>query len=103
MKKLITAEDLTQIVSVSHPVYSPDGKKAVFTKVTVNEKRMITIFIYGFEMKRQGSCLNGHLMMGSIISQHGQKTESSLRLFCRSQRKSLSSHLFRAMAAEFVP
>ncbi len=39
MKKLITAEDLTQIVSVSHPVYSPDGKKAVFTKVSVNEKK----------------------------------------------------------------
>lgn len=39
MKKLIAAEDLTQIVSVSHPIYSPDGKKAVFTKVTVNEKK----------------------------------------------------------------
>ena len=39
MKKLMTAEDLTKIVSVSHPVYSPDGKKAVFTKVTVNDKK----------------------------------------------------------------
>ncbi|MGX9290628.1 S9 family peptidase [Bacillus sp. A015] len=39
MKKLITAEDITKIVSVSHPVYSPDGKRAVFTKVTVNEKK----------------------------------------------------------------
>ncbi|AVM25288.1 alpha/beta hydrolase family protein [Bacillus pumilus] len=39
MKKMMTAEDLTKIVSVSHPVYSPDGTKAVFTKVTVNEKK----------------------------------------------------------------
>ncbi|WP_353854650.1 S9 family peptidase [Bacillus sp. Bos-x628] len=39
MKKSVVAEDLTKIVSVSNPIYSPDGKKAVFTKVTVNEQR----------------------------------------------------------------
>ncbi|OLP63502.1 hypothetical protein BACPU_31560 [Bacillus pumilus] len=39
MKKSVVAEDLTKIVSVSHPIYSPDGKKAVFTKVTVNEQK----------------------------------------------------------------
>lgn len=92
MKKLMTAEDLTKIVSVSHPVYSPDGKKAVFTKVTVNDKRTITTSIYGFEMKRQRSCHNGHLRMESIISQCGQKTAGSLRLFCKSQRKLPSLH-----------
>lgn len=102
MKKLITAEDLTQIVSVSHPVYSPDGKKAVFTKVTVNEKKDDYNIHLWVRDEETGSCLDGHLMMESIISQHGQKTESSLRLFCRSQRKSLSSHSFRAMAAAFV-
>ena len=33
MKKLITAEDLTQIVSVSHPVYSPDGKRLFYKSI----------------------------------------------------------------------
>lgn len=39
---------------------------------------MITIFIYGFEMKRQGSCLNGHLMMESIINQRWSKDGKQL-------------------------
>ncbi|MGE6629950.1 prolyl oligopeptidase family serine peptidase [Bacillus sp. NPDC077027] len=39
MKKAVLAEDLAKLVSVANPIYSPDGQKAVFTKVTVNEEQ----------------------------------------------------------------
>ncbi|MFS0656823.1 S9 family peptidase [Bacillus sp. 179-C3.3 HS] len=39
MKKPVVAEDVSKLVSLTHPVYSPDGKKAVYTKVKVNEQQ----------------------------------------------------------------
>ncbi|MFB8735682.1 hypothetical protein ACEQPO_24195 [Bacillus sp. SL00103] len=62
-------------------------KKAVFIKVTVNDKKTITTSIYGFEMKRQRSCHNGHLRMESIISRCGQKDSRQLAFILQKKQK----------------
>lgn len=39
MKKLIAAEDLVQLTSVTDPNYSPDGTKVAYVKTKINEKK----------------------------------------------------------------
>ncbi len=52
MKKLITAEDITVIVSVTDPQYAPDGSRAAYVKSQVNqEKDSYTSNIWIYETK----------------------------------------------------
>ncbi|MEC1662852.1 S9 family peptidase [Bacillus halotolerans] len=39
MKKLMTAEDMTAIVSVTDPQYAPDGKRAAYVKSQANKEK----------------------------------------------------------------
>ncbi|WP_367387002.1 S9 family peptidase [Bacillus vallismortis] len=56
MKKLITAEDITAIVSVTDPQYVPDGSRAAYVQSQVNqEKDSYTSNIWVYETKTGGS------------------------------------------------
>ncbi|MDI6565124.1 MULTISPECIES: S9 family peptidase [Bacillus] len=56
MKKLITADDITAIVSVTDPQYAPDGTRAAYVKSQVNqEKDSYTSNIWIYETKTGGS------------------------------------------------
>ncbi|NTU27168.1 S9 family peptidase [Bacillus tequilensis] len=52
MKKLMTAEDITAIVSVTDPQYAPDGSRAAYVQSQVNrEQDSYTSNIWVYEMK----------------------------------------------------
>lgn len=46
MKKLITAEDITAIVSVTDPQYAPDGTRAAYVKITSKSRERFVYIKY---------------------------------------------------------
>ncbi|MGZ9792006.1 S9 family peptidase [Bacillus atrophaeus] len=70
MKKLVLAEDITALVSVTDPHYSPDGKRAAFVQTQVNkEKDSYTSHIMVYDTE------SGH----SVPWTYGEKKNSEPR------------------------
>lgn len=81
MKKLITADDITAIVSVTDPQYAPDGTRAAYVKSQVNqEKDSYTSNIWIYETKTGGSVPWTHGEKRST-DQDGLRTGARLPLF----------------------
>lgn len=81
MKKLITADDITAIVSVTDPQYAPDGTRAAYVKSQVNQEKIRIHQIYGSMKRKRAGLFLGHMEKSEAPTQDGLRTGARLPLF----------------------
>lgn len=71
MKSCVSAETLYELTTVTSPAVAPDGKSAAIVVTKWTSKNDYIANIYGLDIQKVVTFLNGHLGTISIFHQNG--------------------------------